>query len=238
MSENVTLTIDGKDITGEKGQTIMDAALANDIYIPHLCHHPDLAPYGSCRVCTCLVNGRPQTACTFPISDGMEVENDTDTVNEMRKQIVEMLFVEGNHYCMFCEKSGNCELQALAYRFGVTTPRYPYQFPKREVDASHPNVWIDRDRCVLCARCIRASKDVDGKHAFDFAGRGPNRHISVDAADGIEHTPVDADDKAVQVCPVGSLMLKRQGYKIPIGQRKYDHEPIGTDIETGASKKQ
>jgi [NiFe] hydrogenase diaphorase moiety small subunit len=238
MSEKITLTIDGKDITGEKGQTIMEAAIANNIYIPHLCHHPDLAPYGSCRVCTCIVNGRPQTACTFPIADGMEVENDTQQVNEMRKQIVEMLFVEGNHYCMFCEKSGNCELQALGYRFGLTTPRYPYQFPHREVDASHPDVWIDRDRCVLCARCIRASKDVDGKHAFDFAGRGPERHIAADASDGVENTPVTADDKAMQVCPVGSLMLKRQGYKIPVGERKYDHEPIGTDIETGASSKQ
>jgi [NiFe] hydrogenase diaphorase moiety small subunit len=91
---------------------------------------------------------------------------------------------------------------------------------------------------VLCARCIRASKDVDGKHAFDFAGRGPERHISADAADGIEATPVDADDKAMKVCPVGSLMLKREGYKIPVGQRKYDHEPIGTDIENGATTKQ
>lgn len=238
MSETITLTIDGKDITGEKGQTIMEAAAANNIYIPHLCHHPDLKPYGSCRVCTCMVNGRPQTACTFPVSDGMVVENETEQVNGMRRDIVEMLFVEGNHYCMFCEKSGNCELQALAYRLGITAPKYPYQFPDRKVDASHPDIWIDRDRCVLCARCVRASQDVDEKHAFDFVGRGTHKRIAVDSSKDLSGTDATQADKALEVCPVGALMKKREGYKTPVGQRKYDHQPIGTDIESGAGSKQ
>ena len=108
------------------------------VYIPRLCAHKDLKPHGSCRVCTVLVNGRPQSACTQPIASGIVVESETVQVQELRTNLIEMLFVEGNHFCMFCEKSGNCELQALAYRFGITAPKYPYQFPQRELDATHP----------------------------------------------------------------------------------------------------
>jgi [NiFe] hydrogenase diaphorase moiety small subunit len=87
---------------------------------------------------------------------GMIVETDSERAGRPPRLLVEMLFVEGNHFCMFCEKSGNCELQALAYRFGITAPRFPYLFPEREVDASHPDILIDRNRCILCGRCVRA----------------------------------------------------------------------------------
>jgi [NiFe] hydrogenase diaphorase moiety small subunit len=139
-----------------------------------------------------------------------------------------MLFVEGNHFCMFCEKSGNCELQALAYRLGITAPRHPYLFPKREVDASHPDIFLDRNRCVLCARCVRASRDLDGKQVFSFVGRGPHKKIAVNAAARLADTDVDAADKAVALCPVGAILRKRVGYAVPIGQRLYDHQPIGS----------
>jgi coenzyme F420-reducing hydrogenase gamma subunit len=98
----------------------------------------------------------------------MVVENDTELLRELRRDLIDMLFVEGNHFCMFCEKSGACELQALAYRFGITAPRYPFLAPRRGVDATHPDVLIDHNRCVLCARCIRASREVDGKNVFQF----------------------------------------------------------------------
>ena len=152
MSDKITFTIDGVEIQGDPGQSIMAAADAAGIYIPRLCAKDDLEPHGSCRVCTCIVNGRPQAACTQPIANGMDVDSDTDQVNAIRANLIEMLFVEGNHYCMFCEKSGNCELQGLAYRFGITHPKYPYLFPDRDVDATHPDIFIDRNRCILCAR--------------------------------------------------------------------------------------
>ena len=163
MSDRVTLSIDDVEVHGRAGQTILEAADEAGIYIPRLCYLKGLEPFGSCRVCTVLVNGRPQAACTQPISQGMVVESATEKVREIRKDLIDMLFVEGNHFCMFCEKSGNCELQAMAYRFGITAPKYPYMFPKREVDASHPDILIDHNRCIRCARCVRASRDLDGK---------------------------------------------------------------------------
>ncbi len=231
MSDKITFTIDGQDVEADPGQTILKAAEAAGIYIPHLCAFNDLEPYGSCRVCTVKVNGRFQAACTQPAAPGAVVENETEEIKEIRKQIVEMLFVEGNHYCMFCEKSGNCELQALAYRFGIAAPRYPYMYPDREVDATHPEVIVDRNRCVLCARCVRASKQEDGKDVFGFVGRGPDKKLAVDAEAALADTDLKVTDKAVEVCPVGCLMKKRQGYNVPIGKREYDHKPIGHKIE-------
>jgi [NiFe] hydrogenase diaphorase moiety small subunit len=238
MSDTITFTIDGVEVKGHPGQTILEAAEAAGIYIPRLCYFEGLAPFGSCRVCTVLVNGRPQAACTQPVAAGMVVDNNTPELRKHRGNLIEMLFVEGNHFCMFCEKSGNCELQAMAYRFGIAAPKYPYLFPDRDVDASHPDVMIDRNRCILCARCVRASRDVDGKSVFGFVGRGSHKRLAVNAEKDLAGTDAVAADKAMGVCPVGSLMRKRLGFTTPIGQRKYDHEPIGSDVEArGAASK-
>ncbi len=230
---DITIFIDGKEIKAQSGQTILEAAENAGVYIPRLCSAKGLTPHGSCRVCTVIVNGRPQASCTQPVAEGMIIENDTEQVSEIRKGIIEMLFVEGNHFCMFCEKSGNCELQALAYRFGIAVPRYPFLFPKRELDATHPDIFIDRNRCILCARCIRASRDIDGKGVFEFVGRGPNRRVAVNAEANLADTDVSATDEAMDICPVGALFKKRVGYATPVGQRKYDHKPIGSEIEAG-----
>lgn len=234
MSNAITFTIDGVDVRGEAGETIMAAADRAGIYIPRLCAMAGLEPHGSCRVCMVMAGGRPQAACTQPIAEGMVVENDSEELNRIRCDIVEMLFVEGNHFCMFCEKSGNCELQALAYRFGIAAPKHPYLFPERDVDASHPDVMIDRNRCVLCGRCVRASRDLDGKGVFEFTGRGSDKKLSVNA-DRLGDTDLAVADKAADACPVGAILKKRVGYAVPIGQRLYDHQPIGSDIEAAAA---
>ena len=236
MSDKITFTIDGQEIITKPGQTILNAAEDAGVYIPRLCAHRELTPHGSCRVCTVLVNGRPQSACTQPAAEGMVVENDSEKIRQIRKDIIEMLFVEGNHYCMFCEKSGNCELQALAYRFGITAPKYPYLFPERDLDATHPDIFIDRNRCVLCGRCVRASRELDGKNVFQFVGRGPHKRVAVNAEANLVDTDVSVIDKAIEVCPVGAILRKHVGYKVPIGKRLYDHRPIGAEIQEAAAK--
>jgi [NiFe] hydrogenase diaphorase moiety small subunit len=238
MSETtINIIIDGVEVQAKAGQTILQAADEAGIYIPRLCAFKDLTPYGSCRVCTVMANGRSQAACTTPVAEGMIVENETEKIQQYRKDLVEMLFVEGNHFCMFCEKSGNCELQAMAYRFGIAAPKYPYLWNKREVDASHPDIFIDRNRCVLCARCIRASRDLDGKNVFGFVGRGPEKRVAVNAEAKLSDTNADVTDKAVEACPVGAILKKRVGYAVPVGERMYDHKPIGSDIEEAAQAK-
>jgi [NiFe] hydrogenase diaphorase moiety small subunit len=237
LSEKITFILDGTVVQGEPGQTIMQAADPLGNYIPRLCAHKDLVPYGSCRVCTVLVNGRPQAACIQTIAEGILVENRSEKVLKLRKNIIEMLFVEGNHFCMFCEKSGNCELQALAYRFGIMEPKYPYQFPQRDLDASHPDIFIDRNRCILCGRCMRASRDIDHKNVFQFVGRGPSKRIAVNSRAGLGGTNAAIIDKAMEVCPVGAILKKRVGYAVPFGRRLYDRKPIGTEIEKTVAMK-
>ncbi|HOJ02957.1 MAG TPA: 2Fe-2S iron-sulfur cluster-binding protein [Bacteroidota bacterium] len=234
MSEHtITFEIDGIEVKAAEGQTIMQAADEAGMYIPRLCAMEGLIPFGSCRVCTVKVNGRFQTACTQPVAENLVVENDTEELLELRRNLVDMLFVEGNHFCMFCEKSGNCELQAMAYRLGITAPKYPYMFPAdRKIDASHPDIFLDHNRCILCARCVRASRDLDGKNVFQFVGRGKHKHIAVNARARLSDTNADVADQAVAACPVGAILTKRVGYAVPVGQRKYDHEPIGSDIES------
>lgn len=231
MNTPVTFTLNGVQVTAQPGQTILQAADAAGVYIPRLCAHPELHPFGACRVCTVHVNGRPQAACTHPVAANMVVVSDAPELTQFRTQLVEMLFVEGNHYCMFCEKSGDCELQALGYRLGLQAPRYPYLFPRRPVDASHPDVLVDHNRCILCGRCVRASRELDGKSVFHFIGRGPYRRIGVNAEAGLGGTALAATDRAPDLCPVGALLRKRTAYQVPIGQRTYDHTPIGSDTE-------
>ncbi len=227
MSEEAYLTIDGQQIPFQDGQTIMEAALAAGVYIPHLCFNPEFAPHGSCRVCLVKVNGRYQASCALPAAAGQMVESETEEIMEMRRGILQMLFVEGNHVCPACEKSGSCQLQAVAYYVGMLTPHFRHFYPRRPVDASHPEAVIDFNRCILCELCVRASRDVDGKNVFAVQGRGINAHLVVNTPSRkLGATKFRISDKAAQVCPTGAILTKHQGYVIPIGERLYDQQPI------------
>lgn len=226
----IQFEIDGKTCYAEPGQTLIEAAKANGVYIPSLCHVEDLEPAGSCRICNVKVNGHNMTACTTPVSDGMVVENDLPEINELRKAIIETLFVSGNHFCPSCEKSGNCELQALAYKYKMMVPRFPYKFPVKEVDPRSDHIFHDRNRCILCKRCIRGITK-NGKKVFAFSGRG-GEHLNVvmDHELASQLTEEEAEE-AMEICPVGAILKKGQAYLVPIGERKYDKSVIGSDIE-------
>lgn len=230
MSQVVKITIDGIECMVAKGQYILDAAKENGIFIPTLCNYSGVKPKGSCRVCTVKVNGRMMTACTTPVAENMKIDNNIDDIIELRKAIIELLFIEGNHFCPACEKSGNCELQALAYRFNMMVPRFPYTFPHREVDAENPKLIKDQNRCILCKRCIRAIHDEKGRAIFAYHKRGNKVEIGLDPKIGKDLSD-ELAQKAVDVCPVGALLIRGKGFEEPIGDRKYDKLPIGSDIE-------
>ena len=222
-----TFTLDGKVIPFEEGETIMEAAAAAGVYIPHLCHHPEFKPHGSCKLCTVDIGGRLGAACTNRAAEGMKVESETAALNADRLALTQMLFVEGNHVCPSCEKSGNCQLQAVAYHLGMLTPHFTHFFPARDVDASHPDVLLERNRCILCELCVRASRDVDGKNVFGIGGRGIRARLIVNSASGrLADTSLSVTDRAAEVCPTGAIIRKRHGFTIPIGKRLYDHHDI------------
>jgi len=230
---------DGQEISFVQGQTIMDAVLAAGEYIPHLCHNPEFAPHGSCRVCVVGVGRRQVSACTAPAVDGMEVDSTSEEIQSTRRAILQMLFVEGNHVCPSCEKSGACQLQAVAYYSGMLAPHFTHFFPQRAVDASHPDFMIDFNRCILCELCVRASRDVDDKRVFAISGRGIGSHLVVDSPSGrLGDSHFAADDKAAHVCPVGAILPKHKGFEVPIGERRYDRESISRVGDVAADERE
>ena len=227
MSDKDTFMLDGVAIAFNAGDTVMDAALRAGAYIPHLCHNPEFTPHGSCRVCIVDVNGRRRSACTQPAAAGLNVENSSDDIVAERRSLLQMLFVEGNHVCPGCEKSGACQLQAVAYHAGMLSPRFTHFFPQRAVDASHPEIAIDFNRCILCELCVRASNEVDNKQVFTISGRGIGSHLVINSPSGkLGDSNFAATDKAAHVCPVGAILPKHRGYDQPIGERLYDKQPV------------
>lgn len=230
MDNLVKFKIDGVECMAASGSYIVDAAKENGIYIPTLCNMPGVKPQGACRICTVRINGRLMTSCTTPVADGMEIELDKPDLNDLRKSIVELLFVSGNHFCPACEKSGDCELQALGYRYQMMVPRFPYDFPQKGVDASSPKIIKEQNRCIYCKRCIKSIKDEDGRAYFAFRNRGDHLEVVLDKELG-QHMSDETAEKAMQNCPVGSILVKEKGFATPIGKRKFDHQPIGSDVK-------
>jgi [NiFe] hydrogenase diaphorase moiety small subunit len=220
-------TLDGKPVPFDEGDTLMKAARRAGLYVPHLCWHPRLGQSGACRLCNVKVNGRQCAACTTRAAEGQVVENRTPELDAKRRLLLQMLFVEGNHFCPSCEKSGHCLLQATAYEMGMHGPHFEEFYPHRPVDASHADMWLDLNRCILCKLCVRASHEVDGKDVFAIGGHGIGTHLIVNSPSGrLTDSGFAADDFAAQVCPVGAILPKRRGFAVPIGERPFDLAPV------------
>jgi [NiFe] hydrogenase diaphorase moiety small subunit len=131
-NRSVVLNIDGKEVHAYEGQMLVDVARENGIYIPTLCHFPNIhPPAASCRVCMVKINGRFETGCTTKVGTGMNVEVNDPEVLDYRRANIQMLFAEGNHFCPSCSKSGNCELQRKGYENGLVVNRFPHFFEDR-----------------------------------------------------------------------------------------------------------
>jgi len=224
--------LDGVKIPFTSGQTIMEAATDAGKFIPHLCWHPDLPAHGSCRMCVVKINGRFAASCTTQAATGQLVRNHTHELTAGRRTSLQLLFVEGNHFCPSCEKSGNCTLQATAYEMGMLAPHFDHFFPDRPVDASHPDVVLELNRCIQCELCVRASRDIDGKSIFALAGRSMASHLIVASESGkLGDTDFAITDMAAEVCPVG-VFLKRTGqFATPIGARRFDAHSIAQEAQ-------
>ncbi|MDE2367700.1 MAG: (2Fe-2S)-binding protein [Burkholderiales bacterium] len=225
------LMLDGIEIAFEPGDTILEAATRAHRYIPHLCWHPEFGAHGSCRLCTVKVNGRSAAACTTRATPGAEVQSHTDELDAGRKTLLQMLFVEGNHFCPSCEKSGNCLLQATAYEMGMEGPHFEEFYPDRPLDASHPELLLDTNRCILCGLCVRASH-AEGKDVFAIGGHGLKTRLLIAGASGrLGDSGLSASDRAASICPVGAILPKRRGFAVPIGARRYDLASAAEEIE-------
>jgi formate dehydrogenase major subunit len=212
----VTVTIDGKKLDVLDGTTVLRAAEMAGITIPTLCDHPELTPYGGCRLCLVEVEGArtPQPSCTLPVSNGMVVHTDTPKIREARKFVLTLIFSERNHFCMYCQMSnGDCELQNAAYREGMT--HWPLQpnWQAYPVDASNKHFVLDHNRCILCRRCVRACGELVGNFTLGVLERGANSILAADLNVPLGESSCVSCGNCVQACPTGALIDRLSAYR-------------------------
>jgi formate dehydrogenase major subunit len=192
----------------------MEAARSVGIDIPSLCHHPAVTPLGACRICLVEIERQRslQPACTFPVMEGLRIETESPPVVAERKFILQMLFSEGNHYCMFCERSGDCELQALAYRYGLDHWTYANPYQPKPVDGTRKYFFMDRSRCILCRRCVRACAELAANHTLGVKFRGAKSMICADIDDPFGESTCVSCGTCLQICPTGALVDRLSAY--------------------------
>ncbi|MFH1491669.1 MAG: molybdopterin-dependent oxidoreductase [Pseudomonadota bacterium] len=208
MGTNKTgLTIDGKEVFAEEGMTILEAARENGITIPTLCHHAALSSWGGCRMCVVQVDGSPKLAasCVTPVRKGMEIETSNEAILESRRMILEFLFAERNHNCMFCPQSGDCDLQKLAYDLQMDHLTVSFSYHKFPTDVTSEYMVIDHNRCILCGRCVRACRELAGARVLDFQNRGPGNLIGFDLNETRETSTCSSCGICMQLCPTGAI---------------------------------
>jgi coenzyme F420-reducing hydrogenase gamma subunit/ferredoxin/aerobic-type carbon monoxide dehydrogenase small subunit (CoxS/CutS family) len=238
MDRTIQINIDGKEVNAYEGQLLVDVAHQNGVYIPTLCYfHNIYPPAASCRVCTVKINGRYEAGCTAKVFNAMQVEVNTDEIRDLRKANIEMLFAEGNHFCPACTKSGNCELQRKGYENGIIISRYPHLFKSRPRDYKSSRIIIDHDRCIHCKRCVERVRTADKKGVFAFIHRG---HETIVAIDYENEKTLSHDEVlgAMELCPVGAILVRGESNSKPFGLRKYDldKEHIGLPANGNGKK--
>jgi len=212
----IKLTIDGKQIEVKEGTTVLEAAEQAGVYVPTLCHHPQLTPYGGCRLCMVDVEGARtlQPSCTLPASEGMVVNTKSQKVLDARKFVLTLIFSERNHFCMYCQVSdGDCELQNRAYDEGMTHWDLQPNWTPYEVDASHPFIVLDNNRCILCRRCVRACDELVGNSTLGFEGRGAKSFLVADYGIPPGESTCVSCGTCVQICPTGALIDRQSAYQ-------------------------
>jgi NADH-quinone oxidoreductase subunit G len=216
--DTVTLTIDGRQVTVEKGKTVLQAAIENGITVPYYCYHPGIGVDGSCRVCIVKIEKMPklQTSCSTPCTEGMVVSTRTQEVIDARAGVFEFLLVNHPLDCPVCDKGGECPLQDFSYQFGPDASRM--EFPRREFDGDGvkadvdfgPTLMLNRNRCILCTRCVRFMREVDGDAQINIIDRGYGSEIATFQEEGV-HSLISGN--LVDVCPVGAITTRDYRFK-------------------------
>ena len=210
MSEMIKINIDGRDIEVEKGITVLAAARKANIDIPTLCFLKEINAAGDCRMCIVEIEGRRGLvpSCNTMVEEGMVIRTNTPEINESRRVILDLILSSHNRTCLTCVRNGNCELQTLAEKFGITDIEYPGKEVEPHIDDLSPSIVRDASKCIMCKRCVATCKNIQGISAIDVAGRGFKSHISTTNELSLNDVNCTFCGQCIQACPVGALKEK------------------------------
>ncbi len=238
--ETVTLTIDGRQVTVEKGRTVLQAAIEHGIKVPYYCYHPGLGVDGSCRVCIVKIEKMPklQTSCSTVCGEGMVVYTDTPEVVEARASVFEFLLINHPLDCPVCDKGGECPLQDFSYTFGPNRSRM--EFPRRVFDGEGlradvdfgPTLMLNRNRCILCTRCVRYMREIDGDAQIGIIDRGYGSEVATFQEQGV-HSLISGN--LMDVCPVGAITTRDYRFKSRPWDNPHAVDTICTLCEKGCN---
>jgi len=212
----ITISIDGKEVKIPAGSTVLEAARKANIEIPTLCDHPNLKPYGNCRLCVVEVNNMQslQTSCTLQVLEGMEVFTDNKRIRKARQYALSLIFSERNHFCPFCQVTGgDCDLQNHAYDLGMTHWPLMPEWNKYPLDASHEFIIFEHNRCILCRQCVRACAELIGNFTLGVKERGSDCSIIADLDVSLGNSSCISCGTCLQVCPTGALIDRWSAYQ-------------------------
>jgi len=209
MSE-IAVTINGKELIGRAGQTVLELALENGIEVPNLCNDPRLKPTGACRLCLVDVQGQrgPVASCTCEIAADMVVETETQEIREIRKTILELLFYEHCGSCTTCDENGNCKLQQYAYEYQLSDDIFVTCSDGEPADnytAGNKAIVYDADKCIRCGRCIRICQEVQYDSALTFRGRASEVEVSTAFDMPLNDSTCELCGQCISTCPTGAL---------------------------------
>ncbi len=209
----IHITIDGKKVEAAEGMTVLEAAIKGGIYIPRLCYDPDLKPYGGCRLCVVEIEGMRglPTSCTTPVTEGMKIHTETTAVNQSRRITIELIMANHHGDCLTCAKNTHCELQEVARFVGIDEKHFErLRKPKATaaIDDSNPAYVRDMNKCILCAKCVRACHEITGIDALDIGYRGNEATIITFGNKPIIDSRCETCGECVTRCPTGALTFR------------------------------
>jgi formate dehydrogenase major subunit/formate dehydrogenase alpha subunit len=207
----INITIDGRKIAAQPGQTILAVARENGIKIPTLCYHRDLSPSGNCRMCVVDVKNSRflQAACVTQVAEGMEVDTKSERAFKSRKLSLELMLANHTPNCSYCDISNDCELQTLVFEYGAETPRYGLKDTRYKVDSDpNPFIHVDFNKCILCRRCVQACAEIQVRDVWGIAYRGFQEQIVAGAGTTLLEARCESCGQCVAYCPTGALSSK------------------------------
>jgi predicted molibdopterin-dependent oxidoreductase YjgC len=212
--EGLALTIDGIKVRAPVGVTVLEAAQGADIFIPALCHDKDLKPYGACRLCVVEIEGFRGivSSCTTPATEGMVVHTETPKVMQARRTALELIMANHPADCLTCAKNQQCDLQKVARYVGLEPEHFSQLRRSTQsipIDQSHPAFNRDPNKCILCAKCVRACQEIACVGAIDLAFRGYAVKVSTFGDKPIRDSICESCGECIARCPTGALMPKR-----------------------------